>query len=90
MSQSSNKFVIGLTGSIGSGCTTLSYALEENGFKRISISNIIKEKFRKLHKKKPTIEGFGPDWRSELQEIGNRGRRGEFTKDKKTSAGSLD
>src|SRR4030042_4930397 len=83
MSKPSDKFVIGLTGSIGSGCTTLSYALEENGFKRISISNFIKEKFRKLYKKEPTLKGSDPDWRAELQEIGNRGRRGEFTKSKK-------
>jgi deoxycytidylate deaminase/cytidylate kinase len=80
MNDGSKKpFVIGLTGSIGSGCTTLSFALEENRFKRISLSEYIKKKFKELYKKNPTFTEFGPDWRAELQEIGNRGRRGEFT-----------
>ena len=81
MSAFSNKFVIGLTGPIGSGCTTLSQGLEglENeGFKRISISKLIKEKFVELHHKEPTLISYGEDWRAELQDIGNRGRNGEF------------
>jgi dephospho-CoA kinase len=78
MSNDKNRFIIGLTGSVGSGCTTLSKVLEECGFKRISISDLIKDKFREIHKKEPTKDSYGPNWRYELQTIGNQGRRGEF------------
>jgi len=82
MNDGSKKpFVIGLTGSIGSGCTTLSKGLEAQGFKRTSISSFIKKKFKKLHPE-TTLKDFGQDWRAELQEIGNRGRRGEFATNK--------
>jgi deoxycytidylate deaminase len=82
MSDTPQNFVIGLTGSLGSGCTTLSMALENNGFRRISLSDPIKDKFRELHQgKELTSESFGNDWRAELQDIGNRGRRGEFAGD---------
>lgn len=78
------NFVIGLTGSLGSGCTTLSKALENDGFTRISLSDTIKDKFRELHQgKEPTFESFGKDWRAELQDIGNRGRRGKYANDTK-------
>jgi deoxycytidylate deaminase len=81
ISNSTKNFVIGLTGSLGSGCTTLSRVLDNKGFKRISISESIKEKFRELYPgKEPTIVSFGEEWRSELQDIGNRGRKGEFVK----------
>lgn len=73
-----NKFVLGLTGSVGSGCTTLSEVLEDCGFCRVSLSTLIKKKFREIHGKEPTRESFGSNWRYELQNIGNRGRRGEF------------
>jgi len=72
------KFIIGLTGSVGSGCTTLSNVLAECKFQRISISDLIKNKFRELHEKEPNKDSYGPNWRYELQTIGNRGRRGEF------------
>jgi len=79
MSHSSDKLIIGLTGSLGSGCTALSTALEKEGFERISVSQPIKKRFRELHEgKDPTPESYGPDWRAELQDIGNRGRRGDF------------
>jgi len=80
MNHNSGKLIIGLTGSLGSGCTTLSQALEDvHDYKRVSISKQIKEKFRELHDgKEPRLESYGPDWRAELQDIGNRGRRGEF------------
>jgi deoxycytidylate deaminase/dephospho-CoA kinase len=77
--MSKPNFVLGLTGSVGSGCTTLSKGLEKHqGFKRVSISEAIKAKFRQLHGKEPTLSSYGEDWRAELQEIGNRGRKGEF------------
>ncbi|MFC1765413.1 deaminase [Planctomycetota bacterium] len=80
MASKKDKFVIGLTGSVGSGCTTLSRVIEHSGFHRISISDLIKEKFREIHDKESTKKSYGPDWRYELQSIGNRGRRGEFNK----------
>ena len=83
MNHTSGRLIIGLTGSLGSGCTTLSKALEDRGFKRISISSLIKSKFRDLHEgKEPTRASYGPDWRAELQDIGNKGRRGEFSPDR--------
>lgn len=83
MSHSSIQFVIGLTGPIGGGCTTLSEGLTEKGFRRISISNLIKKKFGEIHQNEPTLEKYGPDWRAELQDIGNKGRNGEFVAQRK-------
>lgn len=81
------RIIIGLTGSLGSGCTTLSHVLANIGFQRVSISEVIKEKFKELHSgKQPTFDSFGKDWRAELQDIGNKGRKGEYiseTGDKK-------
>ncbi len=79
MSDEKNTFVVGLTGSVGSGCTTLSRVLQECGFHRVSISDLIKDKFRSLHSKEPTRQDYGSNWRYELQDIGNRGRRGKFS-----------
>jgi deoxycytidylate deaminase len=78
MVNGENRFVIGLTGSVGSGCTTLSKVLVECGFVRASLSDLIKEKFRGIHGKEPTRGAYGPNWRYELQNIGNQGRRGDF------------
>ncbi|HPC95301.1 MAG TPA: deaminase [Sedimentisphaerales bacterium] len=83
MDRTSGKLIVGLTGSLGSGCTTLSKALEDRGFKRVSISSLIKDKFRALHQgKEPSRASYGPDWRAELQDIGNRGRQGEFAQER--------
>ncbi len=82
MSQSSKNLILGLTGSLGSGCTTLSKALADKGFRRVSISSLIKDKFKELHTgQEPTQASYGADWRAELQDIGNKGRRGEFARD---------
>jgi len=79
MNDLSNSFIIGLTGSVGSGCTTLSKGLANKGFRRISVSDLIKKKFKELYpEKEPTLESFGEDWRAELQDIGNKGRNGDF------------
>jgi len=79
MTDTPKNFVIGLTGSLGSGCSTLSRALESKGFKRISLSDPIKDKFRELNPgKEPNNDSFGEDWRAELQDIGNKGRQGEY------------
>jgi deoxycytidylate deaminase len=89
MTDTSKNFVIGLTDSLGSGCSTLSRALERKGFKRISLSDPIKDKFRKLNPgKEPTKESFGEDWRAELQDIGNKGRKGEYIESSVESNGS--
>ena len=89
MTDTPKKFVIGLTGSLGSGCSTLSRALETKGFKRISLSDPIKEKFRELNPgKELTKESFGEDWRAELQDIGNKGRQGEYIESSVESNGS--
>lgn len=84
MGKFSDQFIIGLTGPIGSGCTTLSNGLADKpyGYKRVSVSDLIKEKFREIHGKEPTLKDYGPDWRAELQDIGNRGRNGEFVDDR--------
>jgi len=89
MTGTPKNFVIGLTGSLGSGCTTLSKALESKGFKRISLSDPIKDKFRQLNPgKEPTKESFGEDWRAELQDIGNKGRQGKYNEGTAESNGS--
>jgi deoxycytidylate deaminase len=89
LTDTSERFVVGVTGSLGSGCTTLSKTLEKKGFKRVSISDAIKQKFRELNPgKEPTRQSFGPDWRAVLQDIGNKGRSGEFSKDGKTNTRS--
>ena len=82
MTDAARNFVIGLTGSLGSGCSTLSRALESKGFKRISLADPIKDKFRELYSgMEPTKDSFGEDWRAELQDIGNKGRQGEYIQD---------
>lgn len=78
MPEPADQFVIALTGPIGSGCTTLSQGLAERGFRRVSLSDLIKDRFRKIHQKEPSLEQFGEDWRAELQDIGNEGRNGKF------------
>jgi len=87
MPDLSKSFIIGLTGPIGSGCTTLSNGLasEPNNYKKVSVSDLIKNKFRELHSKEPTLKDYGPDWRAELQDIGNRGRNGDFVDNKDSS-----
>ncbi len=76
--MSGPSIILGLTGSVGSGCTTLSRGLAGRGFKRVSISDVIKAKFVEKHGKQPTFADFGPEWRAELQRIGNEGRQGKF------------
>jgi len=86
MAQVHTNLIIGLTGSLGSGCTTLSEALADRGFKRVSIPSLIKDRFKTLHQgKEPTQASYGSDWRAELQDIGNRGRKGEFLTETGTS-----
>jgi len=89
MTDAPRNFVIGLTGSLGSGCSTLSKALKSKGFKRISLADPIKDKFIELHSgMEPTKDSFGDDWRAELQDIGNKGRQGEYIESSVESNGS--
>lgn len=38
-----NRVIVGLTGSFGSGCSTVAEILKERGFKVISLSSFLKE-----------------------------------------------
>lgn len=68
-SPATKPFVIGLTGSFGSGCSTLRKGLEANAFYGFSLSRIVKQEWRSRNKKK------GEPLRSELQEMGNTLRK---------------
>ena len=74
------RIILGLTGPLGSGVTTVSEVLASSGrFHRVSVAALIKEKLRQ-------DENVGvddllwdyksiTDWRKRLQDIGNEGRR---------------
>jgi len=66
-----DALIIGLTGSFGSGCTTVSKALEQLGFSRVSLSEFVRKEWKKRNPKKK-IENAR---RSELQDIGNELRQ---------------
>ena len=65
------QIAIGLTGSFGSGCTTLRETLAEKEFTTFSLSKIIHEKWREMNPGKPGEEAT----RRELQGIGNNLRK---------------
>jgi dephospho-CoA kinase len=69
--EKNSTIIIGLTGSFGSGCSTLAKALEELGFKRFSLSKIVKEEWQNKNKNK-NIDSAP---RFELQNIGNNLRK---------------
>jgi len=72
MSKSSgNRIVIGLTGSFGSGCSTLGDGLAGAGFKVISLSKIVHDIWEERNPDKPPESAP----RRELQSIGNELRR---------------
>lgn len=64
MSARKIQLVLGLTGSFGSGCTTLMEALKDLGFKDFSLSKYVKKEWENRNPQKPAP-------RSELQKIGN-------------------
>lgn len=74
------QFVLGLTGPVGSGVTTLSLALEGNGFARASLSEPIKDEFKRRRQRTDGNLEFQfdelhiKDFRKQLQDIGNEGR----------------
>ncbi len=73
-----SKFIIGLTGSLGSGCTTIAKHLEkEHGYNRISISQDILKPLAQKDDQFDSIE--------EKQNFGNKVRENnELRKDYKT------
>ena len=63
-----DALIIGITGSFGSGCSTLSEALRDKGFERVSLSDFVREKWLVDNPGKSVDDGT----RSELQNIGNK------------------
>lgn len=69
MSVDKTKLALGLTGSFGSGCSTLAEALKSHGFIRVSLSEQIKDRWAKSNSVR-TAKGDRPS-RKELQDLGN-------------------
>jgi deoxycytidylate deaminase len=71
-----SSIIIGLTGSFGSGCSTLATALEDIGFKCFSLSDIVRDEWKRRY---PNID-VDLASRCELQDIGNelREKNGDF------------
>ena len=65
MANESKNITLGLTGSFGSGCSTLAEALKAHGFQRITLSSAIRAEWAKAS------TGTTPPSRKELQELGN-------------------
>lgn len=72
-----NELVIGLTGPVGAGVSTLSQLLSRRGFHRISLSAPMKDELRRQSDLSPDAEineQTVPGFRAKLQDIGNKGR----------------
>jgi deoxycytidylate deaminase/dephospho-CoA kinase len=72
------RLVIGLTGPVGSGVSTVSRTFESLGFHRLCLSDAIKSALREKEKLQPLLpldEAHVPGFRQKLQDIGNEGRR---------------
>lgn len=67
-----NDLVLGLTGSVGSGCSTLAKALHEMGFTVYSLSDIVKKVWEERN---PGKQAEKDAKRQELQDIGNELRK---------------
>jgi len=67
MSSSNDRLVIGLTGSFGSGCSTLKESLSKLGFTPFSLSHYVKLAWTKKTGK-PIEQALRP----ELQDVGNK------------------
>ena len=68
--------MLGVTGSFGSGCTTLAEALGKFGYTRVPLSSRIKKIWKDRHKTK----GSTTPSRKELQDLGNEIRKTEGPK----------
>lgn len=62
-----DALIVGLTGSFGGGCSTLRESLAESGYKPVSLSSIVRDKWQECNPGKPMEEAT----RSELQDVGN-------------------
>lgn len=66
LTENKDRLLVGLTGSIGSGCSTLSHSLEKLDFFRISLSDYVRESWRQKTGK-PIEEAT----KNQLQDMGN-------------------
>ena len=77
-STKTNHLVIGLTGPVGSGVSTVAEVLGQNGFKVVKLSAPIKDELLRREGRDPGTpinEQTIPDFRKKLQDIGNDGRK---------------
>ena len=74
MKTSDQKITLGLTGSFGSGCSTLAEALNAHGYRRISLSAAIRTEWNQQHSEAGTTPS-----RKELQDLGNALRETKST-----------
>jgi deoxycytidylate deaminase len=72
MTTPKRNLVFGLTGSVGSGCTTLSMAFEKMGFTVFSLSDIVKKEWESRNPGKQAEEHAK---KFELQDVGNELRK---------------
>lgn len=71
-----DQIVIGITGSFGSGCTTITEVLQEYyGFKGYSLSDTLRSEWSRTKKEKPVEDAL----RYELQDFGNELRKKSFS-----------
>lgn len=63
VTNEAKTIVLGLTGSFGSGCTTLATGLIQSGYRRIALSKAIRDEWSRLHPEAPT--------RKDLQDLGD-------------------
>jgi len=68
--------MLGVTGSFGSGCSTMALALQKYGYKRVSLSSAVRDELTQRRKegKIPAVSTKGDD-RKLLQDIGNELRK---------------
>ena len=64
-----NHIPLGVTGSFGSGCSTLAQALTEVGYRKVSLSQGVRKKWQEIHPDRTTTS------RKELQDLGNELRK---------------
>lgn len=71
MTIADNALIIGITGSFGSGCSTLSEALKDKGFECVSLSDFVRQEWLSKNQGKEVTDAG----RDELQDIGNELRK---------------
>jgi len=76
--QQNDYLVVGVTGPVGSGASTVSRSFESLGFERHSLSNAIKKELRSqkdIECQAEINESTVPNFRVKLQDIGNKKRK---------------